>query len=130
MSAAKSPARSPAVNSADSHVIEPPALWQENLPAPMIDRAPQTRKVDRKGRIYEAICVDGREVRYEPPGFQDRMRPPGAYEARARLKDLDDQGIWAELLFPSVGLWCYLIETPDVAIASARVYNDWLCDAF
>jgi predicted TIM-barrel fold metal-dependent hydrolase len=86
--------------------------------------------VERKGREQEAIHVDGRAVRYEPPGFQDRMRPPGAYDPAARMHDLDEQGIWAELMFPSVGLWCYLIESRDLALAAARVYNDWLSDTF
>jgi predicted TIM-barrel fold metal-dependent hydrolase len=120
------------VNSADSHVIEPAELWLSNLPASLRDRAPQVRRVTRtdKDREYEAIFVDGRAVRYEPPGFQDRMRPPGAFAPTARIGDLDDQGIWAELLFPSIGLWCYLIESADLAYPAARVYNDWLLDTF
>jgi predicted TIM-barrel fold metal-dependent hydrolase len=118
------------VNSADSHVIEPAELWLANMPASLRDRAPHTKREPRRGREYEVIYVDDRAVRYEPPGFQDRMRPPGAYDPAARMSDLDEQGIWAELLFPSVGLWCYLIETPQVAIAAARTYNDWLLDTF
>jgi predicted TIM-barrel fold metal-dependent hydrolase len=120
------------VNSADSHVIEPPDLWLSALPASLRDRAPQTKRTTRtdKDREYEAIFVDGRAVRYEPPGFQDRMRPPGAYDPAERVADLDDQGIWAELLFPSVGIWCYLIESADLAYPVAEVYNDWLLDTF
>jgi predicted TIM-barrel fold metal-dependent hydrolase len=117
-------------NSADSHVVEPKELWLDTLAPPLRERAPQTTTEVRNGRPYEVISVDGRAVRYEPPGFQDDMRPPGAFEATARLKDLQSEGIWAELLFPSVGLWCYLIESADLAIASARIYNDWLRSAF
>jgi len=120
------------VNSADSHVIEPKALWLDNLPFSLKERAPHTDRVARAGkdREYEAIFVDGTVVRYEPPGFQDRMRPPGAFDPKERLGDLDDQGIWAELLFPSVGLWCYLIESADLAYPVAEIYNDWLHDSF
>lgn len=118
------------VNSADSHVIEPADLWLTQLPASLRELAPQTKKQERRGRHYEVIYVDGRAVRYEPPGFQDRMRPPGAYDPALRVADLDSQGIWAELLFPSVGLWCYLIETRELALAAAQVYNDWLRDTF
>ncbi len=119
------------VISADSHVIEPSDLWLSNLPPSLRDRAPHTKKQkSRSGRELEVIFVDGRGVRYEPPDFQDRMRPPGAYDPDKRIADLDSQGINAELLFPSVGLWCYLIENPAVAAESAKVYNDWLLDSF
>ncbi len=117
--------------SADSHVIEPSGLWLENLPQSLKNLAPQTKKQKtRSGRAQEVIYVDGRAVRYEPPDFQEDMRPPGAFDPKARLDDMDSQGVAAELLFPSVGLWCYLIESADVAIESASVYNDWLLDAF
>lgn len=120
----------PILNSADSHVVEPKDLWLSNMPASLRDRAPQSRHEWRNGREYEVIAVDGRAVRYEPPGFQDKMRPPGAFEPAARMKDMEAEGVWAELLFPSVGLWCYLIETPEVAVAAARTYNDWLEQEF
>ena len=29
----------------------------------------------------------------------------GAYNASARLEHLDDQGVWGEVVFPSLGLW-------------------------
>ena len=118
------------VNSADSHVIEPANLWLDNLPASMREGAPHTREEARKGRQYEVIYVDGQAVRYEPPGFQDRMRPPGAFDPQDRIADLDGEGVWAELLFPSRGLWSFLIQKPDLAIATAKVYNDWLLDSF
>lgn len=118
------------VNSADSHVIEPDDLWLDHLPASMREGAPQVKEEPRRGRQYEVIYVDGKAVRYEPPGFQDRMRPPGAFDPGERIADLDDQGIWAELMFPSRGLWSFLIQQPDLAIATARVYNDWLLDTF
>jgi predicted TIM-barrel fold metal-dependent hydrolase len=119
------------VNSADSHVIEPPDLWLANMPPATRDRAPQTKVEFRKGREYEVIYVDGRPARYEPPGWQDdKTRPPGAYDPKLRMKDMEAEGIWAELLFPTVGMWIFLIQTRDVAMAAARTYNDWLCSHF
>jgi predicted TIM-barrel fold metal-dependent hydrolase len=46
------------------------------------------------------------------------------------MKDMEAEGIWAELLFPTVGMWIFLIQTRDVAMAAARTYNDWLCSHF
>ena len=119
------------LNSADSHVIEPPDLWLANMPASLRDRAPQTTFKVHKGREYEVISVDGRAVRYEPPGWQDdKTRPPGAYDPRIRMKDMEAEGIWAELLFPTVGQWCFQIQSREVAIEAARTYNDWLYAIF
>ncbi|MGB0113898.1 MAG: amidohydrolase family protein [Ilumatobacteraceae bacterium] len=100
------------------------------MPASLRELAPQTHKEERRGRLQEVIYVDGKVARYEPPGLQEQTRPPNAYDPVNRLKDLDTQGIWSELLFPSVGLWCSLIESPDVALEAAKVYNDWQFDTF
>jgi predicted TIM-barrel fold metal-dependent hydrolase len=118
------------LHSADSHILEPVDLWLENMPASLRDLAPQTHKEQRRGRPQEVIYVDGKVARYEPPGLQEQTRPPNAFDPVKRLEDLDSQGIWAELLFPSVGLWCSLIETREVALEAAKAYNDWQADTF
>ncbi|MDZ7676162.1 MAG: hypothetical protein U5K30_13985 [Acidimicrobiales bacterium] len=94
------------LHSADSHILEPVDLWLENMPSSLRELAPQTHKEQRRGRMQEVIYVDGKVARYEPPGLQEQTRPPNAFDPVKRLEDLDAQGIWAELLFPSVGLWC------------------------
>jgi hypothetical protein len=114
------------VNSADSHVLEPDGLWLDNLPPSLRDRAPHSRLEGGQ----EILLIDRQEVRYTKPDINDAVRPPGAYEPASRLRDLDEDGVWAELLFPSVGLWCYLIEDAELQDACARVYNDWVLDAF
>jgi predicted TIM-barrel fold metal-dependent hydrolase len=69
-------------------------------------------------------------MRRTVPAINETVRPPGAYEAAQRLKDLDADGIWGELQFPSIGLWCYLIEDTTLFRACAQTYNDWVLDAF
>jgi predicted TIM-barrel fold metal-dependent hydrolase len=112
------------VNSADSHVLEPMDLWQRELPASMRARGPVTETVDER----EVVYVDGKVVRRDPVAFMEAIRPPGAHDPAARLADLDDQGIWAELIFPSRALWVLLSGDPALQAACCQVYNDWLHD--
>jgi predicted TIM-barrel fold metal-dependent hydrolase len=53
-------------------------------------------------------------------------RPPGSRDINLRLKDLDEEGVWAEVMYQSIGLWSSLIEDPRLIREAARVENDWL----
>jgi len=50
----------------------------------------------------------------------------GAARNPRRLLDMEQEGIDAEIIFPSLGLTAFLIENPEAELATARVYNDWL----
>jgi len=100
---------------ADSHVNEPPDLWVERVPARLRDRAPQVKKTDR-GDIW--IFDGGKEkwpvgltavagmsyFDYRPFGLTYETMRPGSFDTKARLADMDADGIWAQLLYPSVTL--------------------------
>jgi predicted TIM-barrel fold metal-dependent hydrolase len=53
-------------------------------------------------------------------------RPPGSRDVKLRMIDLDEEGIWAEVMFQSIGLWCSLIEDPQLIRDAARAENEWL----
>lgn len=113
-------------NSADSHVLEPQGLWLENLPASMRDRALYTVKDD----THETVFAGGKAMWKSGLTYLDRVRPPGAHDPEARLLDLDDQGVWGEVLFPSVALWTYYIDDLELQVECGKLYNDWLLDTF
>jgi predicted TIM-barrel fold metal-dependent hydrolase len=48
------------------------------------------------------------------------------HDASKRLQDLDAEGVWAEVVYPSMGLWNGLIRDPVLAREAARVANDWV----
>ena len=53
----------------------------------------------------------------------------GAWDARARLKDMDTEGIDIAVLFGgNMGLSTALADNEEYAVAYARAYNDWLAD--
>ena len=119
---------------ADGHVVEPLDAW-EDLPA----RHRPTIHTDPHG--YEHVVVDGTEIlavplgtlatpggRFsEPASFRtlDQAHPGGS-DPKARLADMDIEGIDQAVLFPSVGLYFWALSDPDPAVAIARAYNDWL----
>ena len=78
------------VNSADSHVWEPPKLWEEDLPAHLKSRGP---RIDRREKA-DVYIVDNEEVIFMKPDMLDAISPPGMLNLDLRLADLDEQGIW------------------------------------
>jgi predicted TIM-barrel fold metal-dependent hydrolase len=121
-------------NSGDSHFLEPETLWAEILPEKLAARMPRNERVSESEEI---VHVDGRSFRRALPKVQVKkgsdgltateasMRPPGARNISARLKDLDDEGIWAEVVYPSLGLWQGMITDPALVKAASRAQNEW-----
>jgi predicted TIM-barrel fold metal-dependent hydrolase len=116
-------------NSGDSHFLEPMDVFRENLAADLADRLPRSEK-DPDGE-FETVFVDGQQFRRKLPTrtrtefLETFPRPPGNEDARLRLADLDQEGVWAEVVYPSMGLWNGMIRDPRLAREAARVANDW-----
>ena len=54
---------------------------------------------------------------------------PGAWDAEARLADMDTLGVEQAILFPTLFSEHFpLVENPDVAAVLATAYNDWALD--
>jgi predicted TIM-barrel fold metal-dependent hydrolase len=124
-------------NSGDSHYMEPKDLYKD-LPPKLAERMPHS--VKSADGTKETIYVDG--VSFERPlpriglvkGQKGRtlgelnMRAPGAHDFEARRRDLDEEGIWGEVVYPSVGLWNSRITDPVLAREAVKVINDWEAD--
>ena len=134
----------------DSHVVEPGELWEKYL-------EPEYRTLGKhalwreEGRFDSYLKVNGRVFRdsgnpniprhaiWKPGMTWDSVgdldpdiRHPmseGAWDPRARLRDMDAMGIDQTFVYPT---WFaegfHLVEDPDVAYALARAYNDWVAD--
>ena len=126
---------------ADAHVNEPPDTWQERVPAALRERAPKVVHTD-DGDLWS--FDDGKSMRpvgltataglsylqYRPSGISyDTMRP-GSFDTKARLADLDADGIYAQVLYPSVTLSGAKVygQEPDLQKACVRAYNEWLAE--
>jgi predicted TIM-barrel fold metal-dependent hydrolase len=108
-------------NSADSHVLEPEDLWTQRLPQRLAERAPRAERGDK----YEILYIDGKQINRQLNDFMDAIRPPGARDLDIRLKDLDQEGVWAQLAFPSMGFWTVEIGDRELAREVVRAWNDW-----
>ena len=131
------------VISVDDHVVEPPHTFEGRLPAALQDRAPrivETRQrpsgLGVRGRSATRQvgmnAVAGRRpetVKLEPFRF-DQMRP-GCYDVDARVRDMDINGVWASVNFPSqitgfCGSVFFGIADRELGAACVRAWNDWL----
>lgn len=122
-------------NSGDSHVLEPKGLFAERMPAHLAERMPRAEK-DPDGK-WETIHIDGRSFRRRLPsrplvdadeGLTAEQRAPGAHDPELRLVDLDADGIWAELIFPSISIWNASLTDPALLREGVRVLNDWIAE--
>jgi predicted TIM-barrel fold metal-dependent hydrolase len=130
------------VISVDDHVVEPPHMFEGRVPAALADRAPRIIETSRgyqiwefEGKKYSQVgmnAVAGRRpdsVTMEPFRF-DQMRP-GCYDVHARVADMDLNGVWASVNFPSqISGFCGRVffdaADRDLGLACVRAWNDWL----
>ena len=127
---------------ADSHVLEPPDLWERYLEPRYRDRAIRIRQTPEG----EQLIVDGEVlmqgrlaslggVEQEAAAlFRNPMVPyldtcPAAsMDTTARVALLDDWGVDAGVTFPTIGILWDKEEDPHLAMAYARAYNNWQWD--
>ncbi len=126
--------------SVDDHVCEPPDMWEGRVPAKYRDRAPRlASKPDGsdvwvfEGRQIPNLglnAVAGRppeEYGMEPTALSQLRE--GCYDVRARIDDMNANGVLGSLCFPSMpGFTGELFaRQPDkeMALAMLRAYNDW-----
>jgi len=128
--------------SADSHVIEPADVWTARIEKRFLERAPRVIKNfgGRDGDFFAAeglrpFPVAGFAVAgVDPKDFAEKMAGgypgvrPSAWDPELRLKDQERDGVFAEVLYPSLGMRLFQLEDGALRAASFRAYNDWLAD--
>ncbi|HZR14930.1 MAG TPA: amidohydrolase family protein [Acidimicrobiia bacterium] len=127
--------------SVDDHLIEPADLFEGRVPKQYADRAPRVVTMDdgRETWVYEDSfypqvglnAVAGRpkdEWSMEPARFDEMRR--GCWDVEARVHDMDLDGIYASLCFPSLiagfaGTIFATSKDEDLGLACLRAWNDW-----
>ena len=128
------------VVSSDSHVYEPSDLWTSRIDAKFRDRAPQIVHLEEgdwwfcdglKGMGTSAGAQAGLRLT-EPEKLKvgDRFENvrPGGYIPEEHIKDLEVDGIDADVLYPTAGIVLYQVPDTQLLTAVFRTYNDWLAD--
>lgn len=124
----------PFVVDADGHVVEPLAVWDQYVEEEFRGRAPRF-VADEHG--HPCALFDGKVGMRDAmlltlgPGY-DLSRfaatRPGGADPRARLADMDQEGIDVAVLFPSISFFFPEIDDLRVQAALCRAYNNWLAD--
>ena len=126
---------------ADSHVLEPPDLWETRLDPKYRDRG--VRIFERDGvehlEIAGTIVLSGTlaglgGVHVERSQlFGGSMKyldgcPPASYDAAARVRLYDEWGVDAGLVFPTIGILPFDTDDMDLLNALMTAYNRWQAD--
>ncbi len=129
--------------SVDDHLVEPPHMFEGRLPASFQARAPRVIETDEghqawqfEDRRYTQVGINAvagrkpdRAGRTEPFRF-DHMRR-GCWDIHARIRDMDINGVWASLNFPSLitgfaGRVFSFAKDRELGLHTVRAWNDWL----
>lgn len=141
--------------SVDDHLVEPSHLWQDRLPARL--RAQGPRIVCDDGAefwLYEgrkipqqfnaawgpavagtpsdglAATVSSRVLEKRPLRFEDIR--PGCYDPSARLADMDRDGVYAQIQFPTMprfaGTRFKDSEDSELGVLCVRAWNDFILE--
>jgi hypothetical protein len=122
----------PKLISADSHVNPPPDLWQRDAPAKLKDRVPRVESTpdgdmwvtDGKSTVIPGCpFMAGREHRDYKIRIHYKEMRPGSWDPQARLADMDQDGIFVDVLY---GGGPARFDDPELRAFCIQRYNDWL----
>ena len=123
------------VYDADAHIAEPPSVWEEYADPKFRDQIMQCRIMDDG---TDAAFAEGKKLRNGiapaciPHAYGTKVTwddiVPGSYDPAARLSVMDDEGLSAALMFPSLMLISGDINDAEIAVENARAYNRWMTD--
>ena len=132
--------------SVDDHLVEPPDMFEGRLPAALQDRAPRVVIDDSDREVWEfegerftqvgmnAVAGRSRSLRNLEPARFDEMRR-GCWDIDARVRDMDLNGVWASMNFPSMitgfcGRVFAQIDDQELGWHTTRAWNDWLYECW
>jgi predicted TIM-barrel fold metal-dependent hydrolase len=141
--------------SADGHINEPPDLWTSRLPAKFKERGPHVIETPnthghawmmegqqrpaplgltsiflRSSKRFErASIVDGlRQTKDRGVRFEDVF--PGSFDPKARVTEMLEDKIEAEVMFNGLNPWpgIKFCHDHDLSLACFKAYNDWIAE--
>jgi len=126
--------------SSDSHVFEPPDLWQSRVPRAFRERAPRVetaedadwwivrgeRACSFAGGTKAGLRFRGQQALEVEFHFSDVRE--GAYTPKIFVEDNEADGVWGSVLYPSMGVLLYQESDSRTLAATAAAYNEWIAE--
>ncbi len=126
--------------SADSHITEPPGTYVDRIDHKYKDIAPHMVRDDKLGDMFviqglsrpvmmglvAAAGKSAKELAAFGVKFEDMHR--GGWDPEARLADQDRDGVFAEVIYPTVGMLLCNHKDFDYKKACFDAYNLWIAE--
>ena len=125
----------------DTHITEPADVWTARVSSKWGDKVPHIKRIDGRDiwfvgdqpaggpGFYTMAGWDGTYPEV-PLGYDDI--PAASYDAKARLELMDEEGIYAMVLYPNFGGFgsggFLRLGEPELMLECVRAYNDFLVD--
>ncbi|MXX29460.1 MAG: amidohydrolase [Gammaproteobacteria bacterium] len=117
--------------SADCHANEPNDFLSKRIDPKLAHRLPRV-EVDEKGERWQ--ITEGyrpSRIRFKRPlEGEDGLRNASGATPEERLRDMEADGVDAEIIFPNKGLAIWATPDPEFAMACCRCWNDWAWETF
>src|SRR4051795_10768440 len=128
--------------SIDDHLIEPPDMFDKHVPAKYADQAPKLLRnaAGNEEWIFQGMPmgVMGLNSTVSWPKEEWGMDPsalaemrPGAYDVHERIRDMNRNGVFASMCFPTFPGFSagHLNRGRDeISYVMLQAYNDWHID--
>lgn len=127
------------VISADDHIVEERNLFVERMPKEFRDQAPRMARAADGGdgwawgdkppqRSLGLEATAGRAAQATGYRWEDIF--PGNYDGAAHLADMDQGGVDAALMFPTITMAAWSMKDSPFAMAMFDTFNTWMMQDF
>ena len=129
--------------SIDDHIVEPPDMFDGHVPVRWKDQAPRCIVAENGCETWSfqgvtagslglnAVVTWPKEEWGLDPASYAEMRP-GAYDVHERVRDMNRNGVFASMCFPSFAgfnaRFFHEAADHDLALVMLKAYNDWHID--
>jgi len=125
----------------DTHITEPPGVWTDRVASKWGNKVPHVRRVEGRDMWFIGdepaggpgfVTMAGHTDTFPnvPMGYDDI--PKASYEAKARLQLMDEERIYAMVLYPNLGGFgsggFLRLGEPELMLECVQAYNDFLVD--
>ena len=128
----------------DTHLEVSVEQWRHRIPAKYQDEGPRVVDLEGGGQgwvikgakqplpIGMNLCSGKDPTQWQDAGFHYRDNHAGAGDAAQRVREMETDGVIAEIEYPAVGGPSFYAQAaevdPDLYLATVETYNDFLSD--